>query len=48
MAGVEVDMVREWMREELLKPVSGPKVDLYYGNLFLRKTGRPSSGATRR
>ena len=34
IAGVQVDVIREWTRAGLLKPVSGPTVDLYYRNLF--------------
>lgn len=37
IAGVPTDAVREWIREGLLEPVSGPKVDLYYRNLFRRE-----------
>jgi len=36
IAGVPADAVREWVREGLLEPVSGPKVDLYYRYLFRR------------
>ena len=31
------DTVREWIRDGLLEPVSGPKVDRYYRNLFRRE-----------
>jgi hypothetical protein len=34
IAGVAVGVVREWVRNGWLKPVSGPKVDFYYRNLF--------------
>ena len=34
IAGVAVSVVREWVRNGRLEPVSGPKVDLYYRNLF--------------
>ncbi len=36
IAGVPVDVVRGWTHQGLLKPVSGPKVDLYYRYLFRR------------
>jgi len=34
--GVEAGVVRKWARQGVLKPVSGPKVDLYHRNLFQR------------
>jgi len=34
IAGVAVSVIREWIRNGRLQPVSGPKVDLYYRNLF--------------
>lgn len=52
IAGVEADVVRGWTHEGLLTPVSGPKVDLYYRNLFrrddverLRRENRPDRTA---
>lgn len=36
MAGVGEDVIKDWMRERRLRPVSGPKVDFYYRHLFRR------------
>ena len=37
IAETTADAVRKWIREGLLEPVSGPKVDRYYRNLFRRE-----------